>query len=612
MSRIKLILLILGLVFLYSSQSAKLRPFKKDKVLRAVLHDVISQNKLEGFVIFNTAIGKRRSVFRSKVEDIIGQATKMTTVTSLLRGRGIARYVQNTSRFYNPRDVLLIQGNLAARDNVYLIVIIYNFFSKSTIGKTLALYERFANTQSVTKMLVVFIVSQRYRRYKDMLKSFAKLGLENVEVLEIEIVVNGTSEITNYKVLRYNLQRKLFKAQKYREGLRLLPNLAKNLHGYPIKTKGYIARSHTSLKNYINSKERIPYFLFLYHIQLAVEALNATFQLVPKASKTAPDIRTVSFELKNDAFYALIAPLVPKTAYFMTPSFYDNIQQDTYDMWLASLFVTCWTISCFWFCAKFFNFDRLTWDLTIIFSMIISASNPRNPVLASEFMLFMSLISIGFFFGSELVSNLTTVSIERSVERPIETWDDLKMNNITLMYFYIHENNMWTWENVKKLKHICVKGASDATQRKYFGHMLRYRNVSLESQTAVMCGLDLPQRFKILGKVRARLSNVKEHNLGLFLTLRPNRPWYHHLSNYLARVHESKLTSPPELIFKTQEVYWECFERVINEYTNELINNEEEEDNVGKLENYWLLIVISSALSLVVLIIERKFSQFMI
>lgn len=195
-------------------------------------------------------------------------------------------------------------------------------------------------------------------------------------------------------------------------------------------------------------------------------------------------------------------------------------------MWLISLLVTSWSISCFWFCAKFFKFDRLTWDpATVIFSMIISVGNPRNPErLGESITLFFTLIMVGFFFGSELVMNLTTVSIKNSVERPTETWNDLQSNKLTLVYFSVPENDEYAWKNMKKVRYIQIRTNLD--NKKYFRQILRFKNISLTSQLEIMCGNDVPQRLVLSkGKVHVRLSKINEKYVDYSYRMKPNRPW---------------------------------------------------------------------------------------
>lgn len=608
--KIIIILLILGLSLAVVTKSRVLRPYRSDKILQSVLRDVISQNQLKGFVIFNMAIGKMPEVVESKINDIYRHTTQMTTVASLGRRYQykIARFIQNTTRFTTWKGQYLVKSNLALRDNIYMIVIIYNYFSSTSIRRQLLYCEKFVARQSVTKILLIFLVHKSYGKYKAMLTTLTRSdnnaeyayysgGIYNAIVLEIVINVNCSSEKSRYKIFHYNHSNDLFKSFKYKKGIEMLPSSTRSdLHGRLIKMpRAKPMNLHL-------------YYMTYYPVDLAIKKLNASLRLITDNRKNhgSFDLCPYSFDPKPRIYDAMITPSLLRPSLFMAPSFYDETQQETYGMWLLSLLTICWTIACFWFCSKFFKYDRLTWDPTIVFSMIISVGNPRNPMGTSESMLFFTLIMVGFFFGSDLITNLTTVSIKESVERPMETWEDLQANNITLVHYWVARDNKYAWEHMRNLRHISIQTDLGGNFMKYFKHMLWFKNVSLTSQILIIQSHNVPQRFVVKGEVQIRLTGIIERYTGFLYLMRPNRPWFYSLSYYLSQVFESQLERPPKIRALSNLLYLKTYRCVFDAYSKEMDDKEDNNDNVGSIENYWLIIVVTIPLSMLLLLIETR------
>lgn len=114
-------ILVLSIAIIFV-QCAVLKPLREDKLLQSVFRNIISQNKLRGFVIFNM-ISLKPGVVQLKVEEIFRQAALMTSVTCLTYPTDvIKRFADNTTRFYNSKREMMIKANLASRDSVYTIV----------------------------------------------------------------------------------------------------------------------------------------------------------------------------------------------------------------------------------------------------------------------------------------------------------------------------------------------------------------------------------------------------------------------------------------------------------------------------------------------------------
>lgn len=127
----------------------------------------------------------------------------------------------------------------------------------------------------------------------------------------------------------------------------------------------------------------------------------------------------------------IIYPSYLRLVYMIAPSFYDEISQIKIDVLLICALIIVSSIYILWQWSRWFEFDSLTWDPTVIFSMIISLANPRSPNRTGEYVMFITVIAVGFFFGCELILGMTSLSVTRHVERPVETLHDMCLNNIS-------------------------------------------------------------------------------------------------------------------------------------------------------------------------------------
>lgn len=112
-----------------------------------------------------------------------------------------------------------------------------------------------------------------------------------------------------------------------------------------------------SLEGY--RKDAQEHFRFSYPLETSIKQFNASCRLVLKREwrKISADIDIAYFDSKLNISKTLIMHPLPKVAYFIAPTFYDDIYQHTVDVLMTSLIVMGWEISVFWFWAQFFRFD---------------------------------------------------------------------------------------------------------------------------------------------------------------------------------------------------------------------------------------------------------------
>lgn len=195
-----------------------------------------------------------------------------------------------------------------------------------------------------------------------------------------------------YKLFRYDQYKKVVRIQYYKRGIQFFSNFANNLHRHEIYLQ-------TQLNNQVSEKKWMKNggsYITLGIINLwTLRQLNGSVRLVlfREVNKYDINIKDEYYACGgSDIFLATVAPPLPRAAYFMTPCFYDEKQHKYYGILITSLAVIFWTIFSFYYYAKKFRFDQLTWEPTIVFSMIISIANPRNPVNRVETALFRTLV----------------------------------------------------------------------------------------------------------------------------------------------------------------------------------------------------------------------------
>lgn len=599
-SKLKLSLLILNFVVVTLCNSSALKPYRTDNTVASIMRDIVLQNKLQGFLIFHATTLDLPEATQFKVNDILQQAVKITKVTSLTLEK-FRKFVEKVERFGKENTFLRFKENLAARDNVYFILIFPEIDIRE-FGKRITVLDTFfPSTHCVTKTLLVTFVRRNGIKLKNLFRIISKAQVYNVDILVIEINDKSRAIRYKYRVLQYNPHKNVFRAQTYKKNFKFFPiNVAKNLNGQEIRVITAMAKKYHKTYDF-------QYYTHYHCIKTAINQLNATCRILLNHEKSKfrerKDISHTMFMYMPNINKAYITPHVPRVAYFLTPSFYDDVHYHNFDLWLTCILTICWTISVFWYWAKFFKFDQLTWDPVVIFSMIISVSNPRNPVKAGELVAFVTLISIGFFFGSELVTGLTSLYIVQSKERRVETWQDLRENNITLVYVLVNDETL-TWKQVRSTKHFKITTFED--HRKFFSQLLYFKNVSLSTMHSTMHG-SVPQSLKINNEIYARSSQINEVYLDTTWQMARNRPWFHSLSDNLMRFYESKVSCAPKILRKMPKGFSEMYARCIIDFQEQLVLEKNEKSDIGIIKSSLLiLIIVSFPLAILVLLIEVK------
>lgn len=102
---------------------------------------------------------------------------------------------------------------------------------------------------------------------------------------------------------------------------------------------------------------------------------------------------------------------------------------------------------------RLMGYDQQTWQFLAIIEMIIGNGNPRGPVQSSEYAALVFFLAIGFFFEANPTSGLTSTMIISETEKSIQSFEDLRKNNITvLLSNHPYKTNTSIYKQIVDLK----------------------------------------------------------------------------------------------------------------------------------------------------------------
>lgn len=301
--------------------------------------------------------------------------------------------------------------------------------------------------------------------------------------------------------------------------------------------------------------------------------------------------KSLNVEIAQTSLY----PPIGLPSFYIIPTLYDDIENKSYTVPVLNLIVICIIVMTFKFYSKYFHFDSLTWHPIVAFSMIIGVSNTRDPVRFGETIVFMSLISVGFFFGGDLISGLFEVKFVQRIERKMETVDDVTKNNVTFIFFHSSEKQgLQGFSNVKWKRGL--------RNRNMYMNMLLYKNGTVPWLGA-LAGLPCPERFMINREVYAEQSKTKHSSSAEFRYVLPcNCPWLHQMNYNLLKYYENHFEKTQEMnvlqFYLKNHVIKDSIQMVI------LKIEEESEDEIENLDNMWVIVATSNVLSIFILIVE--------
>lgn len=587
--------------------------YKHDTTIKSVIRDIISQNQLKGFLIANCITYRKNSVISRKCnDDIIRQAVKVATVSLVDNSWQRSRYVRNISRYIRESikmkssEEFLIQTHMTMNENTYMIIILDLNTLKSNFESLVLMQYYFQSVQGVSKYFFIYISNGKTVGFARLLKGLARMGFYDIDLLEVKR--NRKSKLFGFKCYLHQLNpfNGVFKRSIYKAGAKCFPLKNNNFYGHSLHVRTNLKKS-TSMRTFHRHScdvDFIHYARELYPIETIVKLLNGTCRFILDNSRTSKmpiDIDFCPIYLLPHVFQPIIYHPLPMPAYFYAPSIYDDVNQQSYSSLLFCSLTIILSVFVFWVFSRLFRLDQLTWDPTIIFSMIINVANPRYPINFGESFWFLTLIMVGFFFGCDLIFGMTSVTISSKVERDTETLSDLIDNNVTFMFTWINKD-YWKENDLKSMKFKQMNMRHPAEYGNHLSDLIEHKNVSVSSYPLFVFGAKVPQRLQVAGMTCCKESQVQELRCDLVVLIERNKPWTPGLRYNLMRFYECHLFSLPIL----EEVQNNVFRLSIGDMIEHQKRMEyNREDRLSEpIENFYLLIVIGCSVSLLVLLSE--------
>lgn len=440
-------------------------------------------------------------------------------------------------------------------------------------------------------MLLVTFVDNPFNRlkYKQLLQKITAVNFHNIELLEIACIHKRPSQRVKYRMIKFDVFKKILKISKYSREANFFSSTMKNLHGLRLKMLPLKFKTSYGKNTLSNQIYDLP-------IHMATNHLNGT--LLTTFNDKAQDcfflLDTQNLTPLRDR--ASLYPAKTFVVYYMVPAMYDKVESWNYSRLLINSLMIFSIIFAFKLLSYCSDLDSLTWGLAVTFSMIIGVGNPRYPVRFGETIAFMTLTAVGFFFGSDLIFGLFSVNIVEEVERAMDTASDVVQNNISFVFLFPAEK-----EATKDLPNIKWTKQAEMHQDMLL-NMFLHKNEFVPWYLELL-GLPCPDRIVISGKVHARKSKIRHAYNGKFTWHLPrNCPWQHHLNCNLLRFYDSHL----DFVYKKNLRGWHIAANIYKNSFNRLTLKvmEESEAELEELDYLWLIILFSVVLSLVALAFE--------
>lgn len=617
-TKMQLLLLLFKLSIIATVFSFKrFKPLQRDLQLQLTIKNVVSQNNIKGFIIFNFIVEKRSFIVR-QAQDVIRQATKVASVACIKYPlKNHKRYYRNISRFgaANKKYMFVHHRLTFSGDTFAIFIIDHNWLKKkaSLINWLETLFMFFQSRHDVSKALVIAVVDKKSSTYKQVFVSLTNKQIYQTNILEVRRNWKSFKESFNYSVVEWNPYVKKCRRKTVRCKNIFSPDLESNLNRHQFIVQSMFDKLY-KLSEVKTLKSAAMLDLFdLYPFATAVKQLNASCKFVQCTKATINSykdfhlVRYGEFPRAPDLSSAVLNPMYVQPDYFLAPSLYEARNDSSLGSLTSCLLMVAALIFIFWAISRLHRYDTLTWEPIVVFSMIISTANPRNPVRLRETVMFLCLISVGFFVGNDLIFGMTSTTIYRREENPIESLEDIQNNNITMYLYQVRDKRQnWGSDALSKLKMVQL---SLYTKTKWsvenFKNMLVHRNVCLSTVWLSRLGVDIPQRIIIDSEVCARRTYVNEVYFGCTAVVyHHNIPCFNKLKYNLMRFHENSLLSYPRLTYERHLSYVKHIGVNVNNLALQWKSKQEEESFVLELQNFWMIIVAGIILPILLLIGE--------
>lgn len=214
--------------------TAYLPPIEKDESLKHIFSQLISDQKLEGFVLVNLIVKNVtsfESVKSSELQQVVTLLTAVVQVNPFKKGKW-EKFTKRYTKPYCSVNCDLVHKHVTSGDNVYQLILINSHFIerrfKQLIHNIRLMVFSFSSIQRVTKTLIVAIVSKPSTKYRQLFQSIPSKNDYSYNINILEIVFNHKR--LNYRVIQFDFFNKILKIAKYSDNVKFFIDPMRNLH----------------------------------------------------------------------------------------------------------------------------------------------------------------------------------------------------------------------------------------------------------------------------------------------------------------------------------------------------------------------------------------------
>lgn len=525
-----IVLALVPLIIPFSAAKLSVISCKELNTINKIFSDITRQQNFTGFTVSSRRFGKRRAEFDQIFAHVLRTVTSLSTATCINERVNIEKFkisqpVQLTNnQFYRVSGTV---PHVIASHKCLSVVLASVNMDKSNLYQPIRPLVHLKISHRSSKLLFVLIHHTNSLRLKNFLKHLFNDYHYDVEVLTICVRKFKFKFSLSFKVqqLHYFLNR--YNYSSWRLGIGWFKSKTKNLHGYRLRVA--ISDKYSNYRNPLRKLDETITEAYFIHETLRI--MNGSYRINFFPRQSFDNLVVGRFDIKFPAKELIcsmnalhVKPNKFWTFPLLVPVIYDSTVEYDLTPFMKNITTILAITSIIYVWSRLSNCDKQTWAFLTILEMVCGNANARNPVACSETIVFLCVIAIGFFFGTDLTSGLTTSMFVREWERPLETLEQMRVNNLTLittmkMKFYASGGSNQFFLDVVNSNISCMSlvelysrdtSKNHALVSRIMRDILISKNTSCTTFAFVTYEITVPDTIKVKDKVQAKISNIIE------------------------------------------------------------------------------------------------------
>lgn len=249
--------------------------------------------------------------------------------------------------------------------------------------------------------------------------------------------------------------------------------------------------------------------------------------------------------------------------------------------------------------SRLLNFDELSWSQLNVIGMLLNFSTPRQPPRFSEKLLHYLIVMVGLSWSSEIVMSIVSSTNPITIEKTLETYKDLEMNNLTIVNARFFRSNVTHTECMLNLTMYKNRACSiDGPLTSFYGLIVRLPESSI--------------KLTRLTHLRTSLSFTYNRTNNSFVSFRAYTQFYDKLTDFFWRMNEVYLSHLMEIgmaLRTIQRKEYRQFNNLISDMNEREVQISEECNNIvsfGYVKEAVYAMIVGMLISICWLIVEVK------